>query len=125
MNVNYSLSDVNQNQQLELKLNSYTVQAIASLNFPIINVYGGFGYSGGSSTFKMLGTYDLEYQTGNPLIPTITADPLTDPLNLSTSVGGFRTTLGLRLSLGFFKIFADYTLQEYNTASAGIAFSFL
>ncbi len=27
------------------------------------------------------------------------------------------------LSLGFFKIFADYTLQEYNTLSAGIALS--
>jgi len=24
----------------------------------------------------------------------------------------------------FFKIFADYTIQEYNTASAGVAFSF-
>lgn len=114
----------NEDQQLELKLNSYTVQAIASLNFPIINVYGGLGYSSGSSTFKMLGSYDLEYQTGNPLAPTL-METVTDPLNLETDASGFRTTVGARLSLGFFKIFADYTLQEYNTFSTGIAFSFL
>ena len=43
------------------------------------------------------------------------------PLDFESS--GFRTTLGARLSLGFFKIFADYTLQEYNALSLGIAFS--
>ncbi|MDO5971575.1 hypothetical protein Q4Q35_17360 [Flavivirga aquimarina] len=125
MNVNYTMDGTEipgDNQRAEFKLNSFTVQAIGSLNFPIINVYAGLGYGGGNSTLKMLGTYDLEY---TPIAsgPTIT-ETVTDPLNLDFDAGGFRTTLGLRLSLGFFKIFADYTLQEYNTLSAGIAFSF-
>ncbi len=111
-----------QNQHAAFKLNSFTAQAIGSLNFPIINVYGGIGYSGGSSTLNMLGTYNLEY---TPVVsgPTVT-EIVTDPINLDFKASGFKTTLGVRLSLGFFKIFGDYTIQEYNTINAGIAFSF-
>jgi hypothetical protein len=49
---------------------------------------------------------------------------VTDPINLNFDTKGLKTTLGTRISLGFFKLFADYTLQEYNTITAGIAFSF-
>ncbi|OEK08041.1 hypothetical protein A8C32_16435 [Flavivirga aquatica] len=105
-----------QDQRAKFKLNSLTVQAIGSLNFPIINVYGGLGYSGGSSSLKMLGEYTLEY---NGITETIQ-----DPVDLDFKASGLRATLGARLSLGFFKIFGDYTLQEYNTLSAGMAFSF-
>jgi hypothetical protein len=119
MNVDYDLQNDSSipgsNQAAEFKLNSYTFQAIASLNFPVINFYGGFGYSGGSSSLKMLGTYDLSYNGG-----TFTRT-ITDPIDQDFDASGFRTTVGARLSLGFFKIFADYTLQEYNTISAGIA----
>lgn len=119
MNVDYDLqaeSSINgSNQAAEFKLNSYTVQAIASLNFPVINFYGGFGYTAGNSSLKMLGTYNLEYNGG-----TITRT-IMDPIDQDFDASGFRTTAGIRLSLGFFKIFADYTLQEYNTVSAGIA----
>ena len=109
-----------QNQSAAFKLNAFTVQAIGSLNFPIINIYGGFGYTGGSSTLKMLGTYDLEYSNGGATV----TETVTNPLNLDFDARGFRTTIGARLSLGFFKIFGDYTIQEYNTFSTGIAFSF-
>ncbi len=121
MNVDYDLQNDSSvsgsNQSAEFELSSFTMQAIASLNFPVINFYGGFGYSGGNSTFKMLGTYNLEYNGG-----TITRS-VTDPINQDFDASGFRTTIGTRLSLGFLKIFADYTLQEYNTITAGIAIS--
>ena len=123
MNVNYIVDGSTfpgQNQSAEFNLNSYTVQAVGSLNFPIINIYGGIGYSGGSSSLRMLGEYDLTYNTsGGTIVETVT-----DPLDLDFDASGFRTTIGARLSLGFFKIYGDYTLQEYNTISAGIAFSF-
>lgn len=105
----------------EFKLNSYTVQAIASLNFPVINVYGGVGYAGGSADIGVLGNYNVRYNVNGG--GTIT-ETLTNPINNTFSEGGFRGTLGARLSLGFFKVFADYTLQNYNTLNAGIAFSF-
>jgi len=125
MKVNYNIADPSGNEinitdgVTEFKLNSYMVQALASLNFPIINVYGGLGYTGGTSSLKMKGTYVIDYNT---LLPN-TEKTLIDPINLDYNNAGFRTTLGARLSLGFFKIYGDYTLQEYNTLSLGVAFS--
>jgi hypothetical protein len=127
MNVDYKMNGNNipgQNQNAQFKLNSFTAQAIASLNFPIFNIYGGIGYNTGNSTLKMLGTYELSYNTGQPSPNDTVTETVTDPLNLSFDASGFKGTIGARLSFGFFKIFGDYTLQEYNTISAGIAFSF-
>ncbi len=119
MNVEYNIDSggnvATQNGLAEFKLNAYTFQAIASLNFPIINIYGGIGYGSGTSTLTMSGKYDLSY---GPLTRTIN-----NPIDSKFDAGGFRTTIGTRLSLGFFKIFGSYTLQEYNTANLGVAFS--
>ena len=119
MNVDYNIqSNGNisvKNGLAEFKLNSYTVQAIASLNLPIINVYGGIGYGAGTSTLKMLGDYTLNYSAVSRTIK--------DPIDSKFDVGSFRTTIGTRLSLPFIKIFGSYTLQEYNTANLGIAIS--
>ena len=51
-------------------------------------------------------------------------ETVVDPINLDFEATGIRGTLGLRFNLAWFKIFADYSVQEYNTATAGIAFSF-
>ncbi|WP_298371028.1 DUF6588 family protein [uncultured Lutibacter sp.] len=127
MNVNYDIQNdssiAGSNQEATFKLNSYTIQAIASLNFPVLNIYGGIGYNGGSSELKMKGTYELEYDTGNPAPNDTKTEVITDPLSLKFDANGMRTTLGARLSLGPIKIYGDYTLQEYNTITAGIAIS--
>lgn len=119
MNVDYNIADsgdINVTDGIaEFKLNSYTVQAIASLNFPIINLYGGIGYGSGSSTLKMLGKYELNYAGQTRVI--------NNPIDSKFDASGFRSTVGARLSLGFFKIFGSYTLQEYNTANLGVAIS--
>lgn len=128
MDVNYDIQNDSSipgtNQVATFNLSAYTVQAIASINFPIINFYGGIGYSAGTSDLKMLGTYELEYETGQPFPYDTVKETVTDPINLDFDASGVRATVGTRLSLGFFKIFADYTIQEYNTVAAGIAFSF-
>lgn len=114
------------NGEAEFKLNTYTIQAIASLDFKLITFYGSVGYNGGKTTTKMKGdytlTYDVEDSNGNQ-IGTVN-ESITDPLNLGFNNNGMRATIGTRLNLAFFKIFADYSLQEYNTVSAGIALSF-
>ena len=111
-------------QRAEFDLSAYTVEAIASLNFPVINIFGGIGYNSGSSDLKMLGTYRLDYDTGLAAPNDTVTETVVDPLNLNFDASGFKTTVGARLSLGFFKIFGSYTIQEYNTLNAGIAFSF-
>lgn len=119
MNVDYKIENSDEvtveNGIAEFKLNSYTVEAIASLNFPIINIYGGVGYGSGSSTLKMLGEYKLNYG--------LQSRTINDPINSKFDASGFKSTIGARLSLGFFKIFGSYTLQEYNTANLGVAIS--
>ena len=107
------------NQAAEFKLNSYTVQGVASLDFPIVTVYGGLGFTGGKSELNVLGTY--EYATNGSATNNGT---ITNPIMLSYNPSSVRASLGARLNLAFFKIFADYTVQEYSNVSAGIAFSF-
>ncbi len=132
MSVDYEIGNVSssgagtvstQNATTEFDVNTYTIQAIASLNFPIVNIYGGIGYNGGNTKLNMLGTYTLSYDATNNSVPDI-QESVTDPLSLKTSSGSMSATVGARLSLGFFKLYGSYTLQEYNTLNAGIAFSF-
>jgi len=128
MTVSYGIADITtgpirtQAAAAEFDLSAYTVQAIASLNFPFINLFGGIGFNSGSSSYNMSGTYTGVYDTGMPAPSTVTKN-LTVPTGLEFDSSGFATTLGARLSLGFFKIFASYTLQEYNALNAGIAIS--
>ncbi|WP_028376296.1 DUF6588 family protein [Leeuwenhoekiella sp. MAR_2009_132] len=123
MNVDYDIQAEStidgSNQAAEFKLNSYTVQGVASLDFPIVTVYGGLGFTGGKSELNVLGTY--EYATNGSATNNGT---ITDPIMLSYNPSSVRASLGARLNLAFFKIFADYTVQEYSNVSAGIAFSF-
>ncbi|WP_439131986.1 DUF6588 family protein [Polaribacter sp.] len=129
MTVSYGIADITsgnirtQNALAEFDLNAFTVQAIASLNFPFINVFGGIGYNSGSSSFNMSGTYTGVFETGFPAPNDTVTQTLTIPSNLDFNSSGIATTLDARLSLGFFKIYGSYAIQEYNTANLGIAFS--
>jgi hypothetical protein len=117
MNVKYDIQSneyiVVQNGFVEFKLNSCTVQAIASLNFPILNLYGGIDYCAGNSALKTLRDYTLSF---GPL-----SGIMTDTIDSNFDASSFRTTISARISLPFLKIFRSYTLQEYNTANLGIA----
>ena len=133
MKVSYNIDDEDASDDVavsngvaEFKMDTWTVQAVGSLDFKIITLYGSLGYNNGKTTAKMKGdytvTYDIEDDNGNT-IGTVD-ESISDPINLDFEANGMRATIGTRLNIGFFKIFADYTFQEYNTASAGIAFSF-
>jgi len=129
MKVSYGISDITtgpirtQSALAEFDLSAYTVQAIASLNFPIINLFGGIGYNSGSSSYSMSGTYTGVFDTGFPAPNDTVTKTLTVPTGLDFDSSGFATTLGARLSLGFFKIYGSYSFQEYNTANLGVAIS--
>ena len=137
------------NANAEFKLNAWTVQAIGSLDYKLVSVYAGIGYNSGTTNLKLNGDFDLKYEIDSsqtvevqpgvdlPLIDVLREVPgvdvnsndevvvtVQDPIDSEFEANGMRTTIGARLNLGFFKIFADYTFQEYNTASAGIVFSF-
>ena len=133
MNVSYAIADDNPSDNIgitngsaEFRMNTWTVQALGSLDFKIITLYAGLGYNNGQATIKMKGDYNLTYsvedQDGN--VQGSISETISNPIDLNFNANGMRTTLGARLNIGFFKIFGDYTIQEYNTFSGGIAFSF-
>lgn len=133
MNVTYNIEDEDASDNIaitdgaaEFKMNTWTVQALGSLDFKIITLYAGIGYNNGKSTIKVKGNYQLTYdvEDGNGNQIGTVDESIANPINLNFNANGVRSTLGLRLNLGFFKIFGDYTIQEYNTLTAGIAFSF-
>jgi len=132
MSVTYAINDESStddvavsNGEVEFIMNTWTVQALASLDFKIITFYGSVGYNNGKTTAKMKGdytlTYDVEDSNGNQ-IGTVN-ETISNPINLDFEANGMRATIGTRLNLSIFKIFADYTIQNYNTATVGIAFS--
>lgn len=111
------------NQQIAFDVNAYTIQALASVDLPVISVFGGVGYSSGTSNLKALGDYNLVYNVEG-IEDTNVSRSISDPLDLSYDASGMMGVVGLRMNLLFLKIFANYTLQEYNTLTAGISFNF-
>ncbi|RXQ92987.1 hypothetical protein EO244_10955 [Ancylomarina salipaludis] len=110
-------------QVMEFSTKALTFQAIASVNLKLIEFYAALGYNTAKMDVDIKGTYTLEYTDTNSGT-TVVSETVTDPVSVDFDASGVRATIGTRLNLGFFKIFADYTMQEYNTITGGLAFSF-
>jgi len=111
------------NQETTIKIDGYTAQLIANYNLKIIDLYGGIGYTAGNSSLNVNGDYTYNYTFVGVPLPNVT-ETITDPIAINHSLSGIKSTLGMRINLAFFKIYADYSFQEYSTANAGISFSF-
>lgn len=122
LNANYDFTDdeiiEGENQQFDLKQNSWLFQLQASTKLPVINFYGGIGYISGTSDFDVLGTYRVK--AGIPLLET--TSEFRDPFSVKNKVSGVRGTIGANLKLGFFGIHADYNFAKFNNASVGLHF---
>jgi len=103
----------NNDQEAIIDIKGLTYQFLISYKISILTFYLGIGGNMIKSDFKLNGTYEID--------PTLT---LIDPVDLSFESGGIRGTAGLTLSLGVLNLFADYNLQEYKSATAGIGIRF-
>lgn len=113
LNGSYKLNNANSDQKVTLGVDTFMVQALASLDFPIISVVGALGYGKGDDSIRLLGDYSAEFPGTSK-----------DPLNTENTYSGSHAMVGVRANLLFLKIFANYTLQEFNTLNAGISFNF-
>lgn len=106
-------------------LNTLSVQAIGSVNLAVIEFFASAGFGRGGSRLELNGdytlTYDLESADGFPLGQL--SETITNPLQFKADVNSPRFGLGMRLNLAIFKLFASYTIQEYNTFSTGLSVS--
>lgn len=105
------------NQKIETEANSLLFSALVSTKLPVVNFYGGLGYVTGNSQSDLLGTYRIKAGIlGN--------QEVVDPYSVENKVSGIKATLGTRLKLGFFRLHAAYSFQEFNTVNVGIGVGF-
>ena len=105
------------NQSIRTDIDSWHYALIASTKLPVINFYGSIGTVSGSADTRLKGEY-----TVNTGVSQIQGATLVDPLNINSSVNGFRATLGTKLSLAFFKLNIDYSFQEFDSLNVGVNF---
>jgi hypothetical protein len=122
--INLGSLNTSNDKNIDMSLGSINLQSIASLDYKFITLYSALGYTIGNSTLDVKGTYEYTYDvqdnSGNHIrYETV---QIVDPLSLKFEPTGYRATFGVRLNLAFFRIFADYTLQEFPTANVGIGF---
>ncbi len=101
----------------EMDIRGWTIQGLASKDFGVLTVYGGLGYNFTSADMAMLGEYRVTNEGSG------STETLVDPIDLSFAQNSPRATLGLRVKLSVITLHGDYTLQKYNTLSAGIGVS--
>lgn len=99
-------------QTAEFNANAWTVQGVISKKVLFFTAFAGLGYSNSNVDFNMLGDYSTETST------------FTDPISLNYKNAGIRTNIGVRIKLLFLTITGEYAIQEYNTFTAGVGFSF-
>lgn len=101
-------------QALELNTKTTLFQLVASKKLLFLTVFGGVGTSTATTNINMLGVY----KTKN------TNQTYTDPIALKYDGTEFRANIGLNVKLLFLNISADYAVQEYNTLTATVGFTF-
>lgn len=95
-------------QKLEINSGALTTRLLFGINIPVLAVYTGIGYSTTNSDFGLKGNFGS----------------LTDPFTLEYQNQGFDFNAGLRLRMGLFTIYGDYTLGDYAMATFGAGLSF-
>lgn len=121
----YDLSDStfggnSDNRNMTFEADTFTIQALASLDFPVVSVFGALGYNSGNSQFDVSGDYSIDYKLGSNSYPRV----FKDPISIESDATGVMGLIGARLNLLFMKIYTNYTIQEYNTLNFGISFNF-
>lgn len=107
-------------QQVAYTLDGWVAQAVISKKFSFISLYGSLGYNSFKTTSDVTGSYIILSNN-----PATTADDIvfTDPVSITFKSSTLVFTGGFRLNMGPVYFSLDYSLQEYNRASAGLGFT--
>jgi hypothetical protein len=119
-------------QNININVAALNISAIASLNLPVITLYGGIGYCKTKTEMEFTGNFP----TPVLVTPTLPAVPYPEYNNTGVKKGtdfpamnienfsGMRANIGLRIKLAVITIHADYTRAQYNVISTGLGISF-
>ena len=118
-------------QRIIANTNSFTANLVASVNLPVITIYGAAGLAHTKSKLSFEGNYPIITGTEDGTegaIPLVEAQELPYEFVLENQDGGHlkpRLNLGLRfkmLKVMFLNV--DYTRANYNALTVGLGFTF-
>jgi hypothetical protein len=126
----YNTATAFNNQKLKVSVQALNVSAIASLNLPVITLYGGVGYCKTRTMMDFTGDFPLPV-----LVTPVSGAPFAQYNNTGVKKGsdfpnmdiknfsGMRANIGFRIKLAVITIHADYTRAQYNVLTAGLGVS--
>ena len=109
------------NQTIDLDISSSTFGLIGSADLKIVSLYASVSQVISKSSFQVSGTYNISYFTNPGNIPIELN--VVDPIDISSKMNYLRKNIGLSLNFPLLKFFVDYSIQDYSTINAGLAFS--
>lgn len=113
-------------QYLNLDVQGWTVNLIASQTVPVLTFYQAIGYSNSIVDISMTGHYPMHTvitEGGQAGSTTYTVEE--DPLAFNVeNFRNLRLNAGVRVKLGVLTLHYDYTYTLYSTHTAGIGISF-
>jgi len=116
------------NQQMDMNVNGFTANILASFDLPIITLYGGVGFSSTSTSLKLKGNYPMAGMEGTTLVVDdkyAKTDPIS--INMKSSDGSAtkpRLNAGVKFKFAIITLHFDYTLANYSVVTAGLGISF-
>lgn len=120
-------------QDIQFETTAYTVNAIVGKKISLLIVgvgaYVGAGIESSETILKMNGNYPLLVGNDNTaeIIQgrVLKVETIADPIDLTfKGQNSLRLLGGVRVSLGIFDFFGEYTVAKYPTANVGFAVSF-
>ena len=100
-----------------MDMNNYSANIISSIDLKLITFYASVGYSKGVSNLSILGSYELSYNISNT--SEVIVFNVVDPLEVEWEKESLSGNAGLSFNLPGIKLFADYTIQDYNSLTVG------
>lgn len=125
----YSGPDAFNGQKISAEVNTLNISILASLNIPVLTVYGGLGYSKTQTKVSLEGNFPTPVLVTAPITRAeyndsgVVRGNTLDPVDIK-NFSGLRSNIGLRIKLAVVTIHADYTKSQYNVFSAGLGISF-
>lgn len=110
------------NQKIDASLSGVNIEAIVSKNLLFFTPFISVGYNTSKTAAGLKGNYPIVTGASYPL-GTRTYTTFSNPVDINKKdISGLRTNLGFQLNLAVFRLYASYTLADYNAFNAGLGF---
>ena len=105
-----------------MNMNNFMGSLLVGLNVPVVHPFVGVGFSTSSMNTGLTGALPLlRYDEGSN---NVSADFDNEGLQMKSSQTNFNFQAGLSLKIFVFRLFAQYTYQDYSMYTAGVSLGF-